>query len=154
RFVVTIDPEPPTFDVIAVIVEFLLQSVARPRGATGRKLRSWFSHSLERCAARAARGAPIPSVHEVFPGARATLPYRRLDIGDHQSQAQAPASLIAGVELFRQAGWFDSSRLSSADVASAALAAWQLHEHEEIPEDTGEMHWRLLLLDGGRTWSE
>ncbi|MGN6681263.1 MAG: HEAT repeat domain-containing protein [Streptosporangiaceae bacterium] len=154
RFVVTIDPELPTFDVIAVIVEFLLQSVARPRGSTGRKLRNWFSYSLERCAARAAHGTPIASVHEMFPDARATLTYRRLDIGDHQSQAPAPASLIAGVELFRQAGWFDSSRLRSADVASAALAAWRLYEHEEIPEDPGEMYWRLLLLDGGRTWSE
>jgi hypothetical protein len=154
HFVVTIDGD-PNFGLIEYLVEFLMQSVATPRGARGRELRNWFSLTLQRCVERAVHGPPVTRVFDAFPDVQSDLAYPRLTISrPKRSDPPAPDALVAAAEKFRQAGWFDSVKFSSADVARAAQNAWRTFEGEDIPAEPAEIYWRLLLLDGGRTWSE
>jgi hypothetical protein len=71
-----------------------------------------------------------------------------------RSDPPATAGLIEAAEKFQEAGWFESVKLSPADLAKAVQAAWRAQEREDLPDDRAAMHWRVLLLDGGRTWSE
>ncbi len=150
----TPDPEPPPFALLRHVREFLVQSVARPRGSRGQELRQWRSRALSRCYQRAAEGAALSPEYLAFPGSNeyregGRYPLARPDRGD-----PPPADLVAAVAAFRQAGWFETSKLTTADLAGAAQATWRAFEREDIPPAAAEMNWRLLLLDAGRTWSE
>lgn len=153
-FFATIDPGPPVFDLVAKVKDFLVQSVACPRGARGRELRRWYSRSLYDCYRQAATGlAPGPEA-DALPDPRSRLYGRYRLTRPTRFDPQASPQLVAMVGAFRQAGWFEGSKLTDADLARAAQTAWRHFEREDIPSDPDEMRWRLLLLDTSRTWSE
>jgi HEAT repeats len=155
RFVITLEADQHEFDLIEHLVEFIVQSAARPRGAKGRDLKRWYSLTLQRCRDRVMTGSPVPRAYEVFPDFRSDLSYPRRSVSRPQrSDPPATAGLIEAAEKFQEAGWFESVKLSPADLARAVQAAWRAQEREDLPDDRAAMHWRLLLLDGGRTWSE
>jgi hypothetical protein len=154
-FYVTPGPDSPGFDLIDEVRNFLVQSLARPRGGRGAELRRWYSGTLLRGYQRAATGIAAPTVEMAFPDADSirTDPRYRLS-RPGPSDPAGPGELVDAVAAFRQAGWFETTRLSSSDLARAARAAWLAYEHEDIPLTAAEPCWRLLVLDGGRTWSE
>jgi hypothetical protein len=155
HLLVTIDPDSPRFDLVSEVREFLVQSVARPRGAAGRQLREWYAGTLERCYQRAATGIVLPDARTVFPGALdGRIGQRYVLARPRPAEPAAPEQLTAMAAAFRQAGWFGACKLSTADLARAAASAWRAQEHEDIPMSAAEIGWRLLLLDGDRTWSE
>ena len=170
RSFITVDPDPPPFPILNLMKDFLVQATARPRGLQGRELREWRSQTLYRCYERAATGAAQVTEREAFPcaiefrhGGRYFL-YR-----PRPADSSAPAELVELVTAFRQAGWFDAAevrstgrsvtwskaaKLTDADLARAVQAAWLASEHQPMPSAPPEIAWRVLLLDGGRTWSE
>ena len=170
RFAVTVEQSSPPFPVLRLIRDFLVQSGARPRGLRGRELRDWRSGTLYRCYERAATGKAQISESQAFPGAAehregSSYLLRR----PKREDPPASAELVAMVAAFRQAGWFEAAKVSStgqfttrssatkltdADLARAAQASWQAFEHEAMPADPVQAARRLLVLDGGRTWSE
>ena len=155
RFLITVGADQQEFDLVEHLVEFVVQSAARPRGALGRELRQWYCLTLQRCRDRVVTRSPVPPAWEVFPDFRSNFSYPRRSVSRPQrSDPPATAGLIEAAEKFQQAGWFESVKLSPAELARAAQAAWRTSERVDIPDDPAEMHWRLLLLDGGRTWSE
>lgn len=151
----TLDTDSPRSELVFEIKEFLIQSVAQPRGTRGRELRQWRSGELYRRYLALAAGTPPPSLSEAFPGGR----FHRMSPRYQLSRAArddppAPAELAAAVAAFQEAGWFEKSKLAPADLARAVRAAWQHFEREDFPLTPAEMHWRLLVLDVSRTWSE
>ena len=144
------------FDLPTEIRNFLVQSVAWPRGVKGRELRTWYGDFLGRCYDWAVTGVRPPEVYEVFPdvyrsrGVEPRYTLRR----PRRSDPPPPAVLTAALAAFRTAGWFAKSRLSTDDLARAAVQAWRDFEREELPLTPEEMNWRLLVLDNDRTWSE
>jgi len=66
RFLITIGADRQEFDLIEHVVEYIVQSAARPRGARGRGLRHWYGLTLQRCRDRVVTGSPVPPVWEVF----------------------------------------------------------------------------------------
>jgi len=170
RTFITIDPDPPPFLILNLMKDFLVQATARPRGQRGRELREWRSQTLYRCYERAAAGVAQVTEREAFPGAiEFREGHRYVLYRPRPAGPPAPAELVELVAAFRQAGWFDgaevcstgrfvswsrAAKLTDADLARAAQAAWLAFEHEAIPADPAEVAWRVLLLDNGRTWSE
>ena len=154
-YFVTPDPEPPPFELLRQVREFLVQSLARPRGSRGRELRHWRSRALFGCYQRAAEGAAQRPEYEAFPGSNEYREGARYQLArPERGDPPPPADLVAAVAAFRQAGWFETSKLTATDLAAAALATWRAFEGEDIPPVAVEMNWRLLVLDNGRTWSE
>ena len=154
NFFVTVNHDPPLFDVIVQIKDFLVQSVARRRGARSTALRRWYSRLLYGCYQWMATGADPPLREEEFPDLRARM-YPRYELTrPSRADPPAPQQLAEAVGAFRRAGWFETSKLADADLARAAQVAWRKFEREDIPLTPAEMNWRLLLLDIGRTWSE
>jgi HEAT repeats/Domain of unknown function (DUF4304) len=154
-FVAGIDPEPPLCDLIGQIADFLVQSAARPRGTRGHDLRDWYGLTLLRGYQRAARGGAIAAARQVFPEATSMRGYPRREISrPARSDPAAPAELVAAVAELRAAGWFETVKFSSPDLARAAQAAWRFYEGSDIPSAAAEMYWRLLILDASRTWSD
>jgi HEAT repeats len=154
-FLVGIDPGPPLSDLIGQIAEFLVQSPARPRGARGHDLRDWYGLTLLRGYQRAAHGTVTADLGQVFPEATTVRGHPRRDISrPARSDPAAPAELVAAVDVLRAAGWFEAVKFASPDLARAARAAWRRYEGSDIPSAPGEMFWRLLVLDAGRTWSD
>ncbi len=171
-YFLTPDPDPPPFALVREVREFLVQSVARRRGGRGRELLQWRGGTLYRCYQRAAAGVAQLPEYEAFPGANEYREGARYDLTRPRRGGPPPApELVAAVAAFRQAGWFEAAkitavsragtmtwfpagRLTDAELAATARAAWQAFEGEDIPLASAEMAWRLLVLDSGRTWSE
>jgi hypothetical protein len=154
--IVTLVPDSQPFDLPTEARNFLVQSVAWPRGVKGRQLRSWYGDFLGRCYDWAVGGVRPPDVYEVFPdvGRSRGVDPRYTLRRPTRSGPPPPAALTAALAAFRKAGWFVKSRLSDEDLARAARQAWRDFEGEEIPLTAEEMNWRLLVLDDDRTWSE
>ncbi len=132
-----------------------MQATARPRGRKGHELRQWRTTDLYRCYQRAAADVPLPDEWEAFPGSNEYREGCRYYLVEPpRSDLHPRPELAAAIRAFRQAGWFQTSKLNDAKLAAAANATWQAHEGEEIPTATAEAGWRLLVLDCGRTWSE
>jgi hypothetical protein len=143
------------FPLIQRIREFLVQATARPRGQKGHELRQWRTADLYRYYQRAAADVPLPEEWEAFPGSNEYREGCRYYLVQPPRSGLEPRPELAGaISKFRQAGWFQTSKLSDAKLAAAANATWQAHEGEEIPTATADAGWRLLVLDCGRTWSE
>jgi hypothetical protein len=143
------------FPLIRRTREFLVQATARPRGRKGHELRQWRTADLYRCYQRATADVPLPEEWEAFPGSNQYREGCRYYLVEPpRSDLEPRPELVAAIRAFRQAGWFQASKLSDAKLAAAANATWQAHEGEEIPTAAAEAGWRLLVLDCGRTWSE
>jgi hypothetical protein len=171
-YYLTPDPQLPAFDLIRQTREFCVQAVARPRTRRGHQLREWRGHTLSRLYQWAATGVAQKPEYEAFPGAQGSRAGARYQMWlPGRETPPSLAHLVEAVATLREAGWFEACtvygmtrqrflargparRLSDADLAASARAAWQAHELEDIPLDATEMFWRLLLLDDGRTWSE
>jgi len=70
-----------------------------------------------------------------------------------QRNAQPPGLLVECARAFRQAGWFeDHVEMSDAGLAAALGASWYSMTEEELPLEPGDVDWRVLILDGARTW--
>jgi hypothetical protein len=133
-FFLTPDAAGPAFPLIRRTREFLVQATARPRGQKGHELRRWRAADLYRCYQRAAADAPLPEEYEAFPGSdeyREGLRYHL--VPPPCSAPQPPPELVAAISAFRTAGWFQTNKLTDAELAAAANATWQAHEGEEIP---------------------
>jgi hypothetical protein len=144
----------PLFDLVGEVREFLVQSLARPRGTRGQELLAWHGEALWRCYQRIAIGVAPPGIDEEFPDLRYRMAGRYKLARPRRTDPEAPPELAEVVAAFRQAGWFETSTLDPGDLARAARTAWRTFEREDIPLTAAEMAWRLLLLDTGRTWSE
>src|SRR5215472_228596 len=158
NFVIGLDPARPQADLIGEIADFLTQTAARPRGTRGRELRDWYGRTLLRGFERAARGVVVPDVGEVFPDARSVRGWPRRDISraarlGASSPAQPP-ELVAALDAFRAAGWFEAVKRGSAQLAQAVQAAWRFYEGEDLPHDAAGLYRCLLMLDSSRTWSD
>jgi hypothetical protein len=155
-YVAGLDPGRPEADLIGEIAEFLTQAVARPRGTRGRDLRAWYALTLRRGYDRAVSGTAVPEVTEAFADAHAMRGYPRLPVSRPAwpSPGPPPPELIAAVELFRAAGWFETVRRSASQLAQGLQAAWRECEGADLPLDPGQLYPRVLLLDNGRTWSD
>jgi hypothetical protein len=151
----TADSAGEPFELIRRIREFLVQSVARPRGSRGQQLRRWRAAELYRCYLGAVTGdAPAPEWQQ-FPGSNNGREGCRYSLATPLPADPDPtAGLVTAVTALRQAGWFATSKLADADLARAAATTWQAYEGEDIPVATDEVNWRLLALDCDRTWSE
>src|SRR5215472_2036128 len=154
-FLVGFDPEQPQADLVGEIADFLTQSVARPRGVRGHELRAWYGRTLLRGYERAVHGAGVPDVGDVFRDARAVRGEPRRDIClPAQRGFVPPPGLVAAVEAFRAAGWFETVKRGSVQLAGAVQASWRFYEGEDLPLDASGLYWRLLMLDSSRTWSD
>lgn len=80
RFLITLGPDQQAFDLIEHLVEYVVQSAARPRGANGRELKHWYGLTLRRCRDRVVSGSPVPQAYEVFPDLRSQLSYPRRSV--------------------------------------------------------------------------
>jgi hypothetical protein len=162
RFVIGIDPGRPQADLIGEIADFLTQTAARPRGTRGHELRAWYGRTLLRGYERAARGGVAPEVTDVFPDARSVRGWPRRDIlrrarpgSPPQAQPQVqPAELVTALDNLRAAGWFETVKRGSAQLARLVQASWRIYEGEDLPLDAAELYGRLLMLDSSRTWSD
>ncbi len=120
-FFVTPDPDPPPFPLVRQVREFLVQSLARPRGSRGRQLRQWRSRALYGCYQRAAAGVAQRPEPEEFPGANDIRGGCRYWLErPPRSGPPPPPELVDAVTAFRRAGWFETSKLTAADLAAAA----------------------------------
>jgi len=154
-FFLTLDLGEEPFPLIRRIREFLVQSVADPRGTRGQQLRQWRCGELYRCYQWAATGeAPAPE-WEQFPGSNEDREGCRYSlIKPSPTEPEPPSELVTPIAAFRQAGWFGKSKLSDARLAQAVATTWRAYEGEEITPISAEINWRLLALDCDRTWSE
>jgi hypothetical protein len=152
-FVATLGSD-PRLDLIGQVKDFLVQSVAQPRGIRGRALRDWHSQALLRCYQQAVTGVVPPAVEEEFPDVLFRMEPRYALGLPARSEPESPPELVDAVAAFCRAGWFERPRLTPPRLARAARAAWRTFEREDIPLARDEMAWRLLLLDTHRTWSE
>lgn len=155
RFLVTIGTDQQAFDIIEQLIDYVVQSAARHRGALGKELRRWYGLALQRCRDRVVSGAPVADPSKVFPDFRSRFNYPRRSVSrPTRTDPPAPAELTEAAERFQRAGWFESIKLGPADLARALQSAWRRYEGEDITSDSAHPHSRILLLDGGRTWSE
>lgn len=154
-FFVTPDSTGSPFPLIRRVRDFLIQATARPRGRKGHELRQWRTADLYRCYQRATAGVPLPEEWEAFPGSNEYREGCRYPLVKPPRSAPGPhPDLVAAVSAFRQAGWFQTSKLDDAQLAATANATWHAHEGQDIMTPPAEAAWRLLMLDRGRTWSE
>ncbi len=155
-YVAGFDPERPEADLVGEIAEFLTQTVARPRGTRGRELRTWYALTLQRGYARAISGTAVPEAREVFADAHAMRGYPRLPVSlpAWPNPGAPPPELIAAVEVFRAAGWFETVRRSTSQLAQGLQAAWREYQGADLPLDPARLYGCVLMLDNGRTWSD
>lgn len=155
-YAVGFDPERPEADLIGEIAEFLTQTAARPRGVRGHELRTWFAGTLRRGYDRAVSGTAVPQSREVFADAHEMRGYPRwpVSLPAWPDPGPPPPELVAAVEVFRAAGWFETVKRSSSQVARGLQAAWRAYEGEDLPLDPGRLYGCVLKLDNGRTWSD
>jgi hypothetical protein len=82
----------------------------------------------------------VTPAYEAFSDIRSSLSYLRRSVSRLQrSDPPADGNLIAAAEKFQRAGWFESVKLSPADLARAAQAAWRRCEGEDITSDSAQM---------------
>jgi hypothetical protein len=154
-FFLTPDSTGEPFALIRRIRDFLVQSVARPRGTGGQRLRRWRSGELHRCYQSTATGNVQDPEWKQFPGSNQGRHGSRYILVEPPGAGPEPRpEVLAAVTAFRRAGWFGKSKLPDAGLARAVMATWRAYEEEEIPSTADEINWRLLVLDGDRTWSE
>ena len=157
-FVIGFDPGRPRADLIGEIADFLTQTAARPRGTRGHELRDWYGRTLLRGFERAAHGVVVPDVGEVFPDARSVRGWPRRDISRGARRGAPgpapPPELAAALEVFRAAGWFETIKRGSVQLARVVQAAWRFYEGEDLRHDAAGLCRRLLMLDSSRTWSD
>jgi hypothetical protein len=153
-FVLGFDPERPQADLLAEIAEFLTQTAARPRGTRGRELRAWYARTLLRGYERAVAGADVPDVLAAFPDANGTRRGPRRQIVWQNRGGPAPPEVTAAVAAYRAAGWFETVKRDTEQLARAVPVTWRHYEHEDIAADPAQLHRHVLMLDSGRTWSD
>jgi hypothetical protein len=156
RFLVTLEADQQAFDIIEQLFDYIVQSVARPRGARGKELRRWNGLALQRCRDRVVSGAPVAAPGEVFPDFHSQFNNPRRSVSrPKRTGPPAPAELTQAAERFQRAGWFESIKLGSAArwgqdvVRGRGRWDWARAEHHLArsarPRLQGISHPRLLL---------
>ena len=155
-YVIGFDAERPEADLIGEIAQFLTQTAARPRGVRGHELRAWYAGTLQRGYDRAVRGTAVPEATEVLADAREMrgAPRRPVRLPAWPNPGPPPPELVAAVEKFRAAGWFETVKRGASQLAQGLQAAWREYEGEDLPLDPSRLYGCVLLLDNGRTWSD
>src|SRR5262249_1056660 len=82
-FVLAMSADAQPFNLIEHLVEYIVQSAARPSGAQGRALRRWYALTLQRCCDALVNNTNVTPAYEAFPDIRSSLSYPRPPVHAH-----------------------------------------------------------------------